>query len=358
MKTRLLGNAGKELCLNKGNMEQKKNQLLDIAFLRCVATFSLVVWHSYCSYICWDVADTPLNTFYTNVFTRVIPDANMPLFTILAGYLFYYLFNEKGKYKEFKPYFFNKVNRLLIPFLVLGSVINLCEYGKNITDILYGTPNHLWYCLMLFYVYIVFWIVERYLGTKINFLLAIISIVLVTYFGTGALSVRLLGGIFLPIYYYGYFFIGYIFRKYQGKLTDRKTVLLILAVSLYLSCSLLDISRLIVVISVSYFILLYYIANTQRVKSIIGGGKISNVISVFSKYSFGIYVFHQWILWNLTREPHCLSIVKPLLETHYVTAPIILVITVFAVSWLLTHYSLKNKSRTILLIIKHDRHFQ
>lgn len=350
MKTRLLGNAGRELCQNNGNMEVKKDQLLDIAFLRCIATFSLVVWHSYCTYICWGVAETPLNSFYSNLFTRLIPDANMPLFTILAGYLFYYLFREKGKYQEFMPYLLNKVNRLLIPFLVLGSIINLCEYGKDIKDILYGLPNHLWYCLMLFYIYISFWVIERFLGTKINLLFALISVTIVTYLGTGALSFRVPGGIFLPIYYYGYFFIGYIFRKYQDKLSERKAYLLIFAVLLYLSCCILNVNRLIVVISVTYFISLYYLANTQLVKSIIGGGKISNITSVFSKYSFGIYVFHQWILWNITREPHCLSIVKPLLETYYVSAPIILVILVFTVSWMLTHYSLKTKVGQYLLL--------
>lgn len=143
-------------------MEHKSN-LQNVALLRGLATFSIVVWHTYCSYIGWGVANTPANVFYTYFFTLIFPDANMPLFTFIAGYLFCFLLKEKGKYQRFKEFFINKTHRLLIPFLVLGSIINLCEYGKDIVDLLYGTPNHLWYCLMLFYVFIAAWLANKYL---------------------------------------------------------------------------------------------------------------------------------------------------------------------------------------------------
>lgn len=92
-----------------------------VATLRCIAIISLVVWHSYCSYVRWGIAETPLNGFYTNLFKCVIPDANMPLFTFLAGFLWGYLYHEKGKYRNFSSFFFKKVNRLLIPFLFVRN---------------------------------------------------------------------------------------------------------------------------------------------------------------------------------------------------------------------------------------------
>ena len=78
-----------------------RNNLQEVALLRCLATFSIVVWHTYCSYICWDVAETPANAFYNKLFTRIFPIANMPLFTFLAGYLFCFLMKEVGKYADF-----------------------------------------------------------------------------------------------------------------------------------------------------------------------------------------------------------------------------------------------------------------
>lgn len=326
-------------------MEEKEN-LIDIAILRCFATISLVVWHTYCSYICWGVAETPANHLYGMVFTRLIPDANMPLFTILAGYLFYYLLVERKKYQDFKGFLHNKVNRLLIPFLVLGTVMNITQYGKNIIDIIYGVPNHLWYCLMLFYVYIVFWLVERYCGTKVNRILSIFSIVLVTLIGLGAISHKIIGGLFIPAYYYCYFFFGFWFRKNINKwklLNGKCTIILVITVYVFSTIN----QHLIALTSISYFLLLYILVNTQVLSASLS--KLRGV-NIFCKYSFGIYIFHQYILWNLTREPHCLLYIKPMLEDHYVIAPIILAVMVLSISYLLTHYSLKTKLGRFLLL--------
>ena len=122
------------------------NRLADVTLLRSIAVISLVMWHCYCPYISWNMAVEV--GIYSRLLTNIIPDANMPLFTFLAGYLFCYLFEEKGKYKEFKSFLISKINRLLIPFLVLGTLMNLTMYGKDRVDILYGQPNHMWYCLI------------------------------------------------------------------------------------------------------------------------------------------------------------------------------------------------------------------
>lgn len=170
------------------------NRLQEVTLLRAFAVLSLVMWHCYCPYICWGTAESPLNGFYTKLFTNIIPDANMPLFTFLAGYLFYYLHEVKGKYRDFREFFLNKVHRLLIPFLIIGSLMNLTMYGRRLTEILYGQPNHLWYCLMLFYIYVLFWLIHNKLGNKLNMLCAFLSFCVVFYYGSGALNHRMLGG--------------------------------------------------------------------------------------------------------------------------------------------------------------------
>lgn len=327
-----------------------KQQLNDVALLRCFATISLVIWHTYCSYISWDVADTPLNPLYSNLFTSIIPDANMPLFTILAGYLFYFLNVEKRKYNDFKQFFRNKVNRLFIPFIILGVFINILEYDKKIIDLVYGLPNHMWYCLMLFYVYISFWVIEKYFGTKVNAIIALISFAVVAYTGLGALSHRFIGGLFLPVYYYGYFYVGFIVRKYKDWLLAHSKVTFSTAFVVFSLVVLMHNNHLIAVTSVAYFILLYILSNTKRVQVVIGGGKTNEIINTFSKYSFGVYVFHQWIIWNLTREPHCLNIVQPLLNEYYIIAPIIMFVSVLGISLLLTHLSLKTRVGKYLLL--------
>ena len=329
---------------------EKKNNLSEIALLRVLATFSIVIWHTYCSYICWGIAESPANSFYSSFFTRIFPDANMPLFTFIAGYLFCYLLREKGKYQNFKEFLQNKTHRLLIPFLVLGSIINLCEYGKDIVDVLYGTPNHLWYCLMLFYVFIVCWLANKYLSWKGGAFMALVSFLVVVY-GRSALSIQFPLGLYLPLFYYGFFYAGFLFReKFESKILNSK-----LAISLiicgYIASYILYNRHMVLPLALTQIILLFAAAKWFcNLHFYSKKENLQKTIDVFSKYSFGIYILHQWIIWNLTREPHLLSYVKPLLEQHYISAPIVMSTSIFLLCFALTHILCKTKAGRYFLL--------
>ncbi len=327
---------------------ENKNKLSEIALLRVLATFSIVVWHTYCSYIGWGVADSPANSFYSRFFTRIFPDANMPLFTFIAGYLFCYLLKEKGKYQNFKDFVKNKTHRLLIPFLVLGSIINLCEYGKNIVDIFYGLPNHLWYCLMLFYVFIVCWIVEKR-NPKVNILLTILSFAVVVS-GFSYLT-RIPFGLFQPIYFYGFFYAGFLFReKFEARILSSKQVISLIFCGYVVSCIFYN-RHIVLPLALTQIILLFaaakWFCNMQFYSK---NESLQKKIGIFSKYSFGIYVLHQWIIWNLTREPHLLSYVKPILEQYYIVAPIVMSTSIFLLCFALTHVLCKTKAGRYFLL--------
>ena len=139
-------------------MEQK-NDLKYLNLIRAFAVISLVVWHSYCSYVCWGFGNSPLDKIYYLFIVNLIPDANMPLFTFISGFLFSFLLVEKNKYKQLKPFLKIKSERLIIPFLVLGAFTLLTERNIGIVECITrgGGNSHLWYCLMLFYVFIADW---------------------------------------------------------------------------------------------------------------------------------------------------------------------------------------------------------
>jgi len=321
---------------------EHKGNLQNVALLRALATFSIVVWHTYCSYTVWNVVDTPANNFYGMLFPRIFPIANMSLFTIIAGYLFCYLMNEKGKYTELKKFVINKAHRLLIPFIVLGTVMNLTQYGKNLVDILYGQPNHLWYCLMLFYCFIICWLVEKKLSWKTNVVLMLLSFIVVG-LGTPYLG-RLPLGLFQLIYFYGFFYFGYIFRTTSKKrqLQNKVFVSCFLAVYLVFCVNLSKYTQL--PLALSHAILTFVLAtNICNLKYVKNSKKINSVLNIVSKYSFGIYVLHQWIIWNMTREPHLLAYTKPVLEQHYIIAPIIASTTIFSLCLVMTHFFCKTK---------------
>lgn len=331
---------------NQPQHTNKSSKLIDIAILRCIAVISLVIWHSYCSYIVWDIAETPAKTYYSFIFMNFIPDANMPLFTFISGYLFCYLFAQ-GRYSKFKKFLINKVHRLLIPFLVLGTVINLTERGKSITDILYGAPNHLWYCLMLFYCFIFCWLIESKLGRKYNVIAMLISFGLIFIKGIGALGVFLPLGIFYPCYYYAYFYIGFLLFEYKNQLISLMNKYWFVVLSIFIILCFYNLNyHLIAISALSYILLLIWLMNKKEVINFYTN-KIwfQNSINLIGKLSFGIYVFHQWIIWNVTRTPEF----HPMINEHYILFPAILSVAVFLISMLLTWLSIKTKVGKYLL---------
>ena len=253
-------------------MNQSKTTLQDVLFLRCLAVISLVAWHSYCSYICWGYGNSPLDGAYTKLFSFLTPDANMPLFTFLAGYLFCFLLRKKQKYQEFKPFLKNKVHRLLIPFLVLGTLTNLTQVNRNfLPEMFCSKPSHLWYCLMLFYCYIACWLIEKR-GQKYNIAAMCVSMAVVITLGKGALGLNVPFGLFLPVYYYCYFYIGYLVFQYKEnflRLMKKYWMVVFLG---YGALAILDKSHLILIHSLSYISLLLFVFNY-------GGGKFCKIIA-------------------------------------------------------------------------------
>lgn len=321
------------------------NRLNDVALLRCFATISLVAWHSYCSYICWGLASSPLNEFYTNLFYFITPDANMPLFTFISGYLFSYLLL-KGKYLHFRQFANNKVNRLLYPYLILGFAINMTQIGRqNPIELLLGAPNHLWYCLMLFYCFMACWLIEKW-KPRLNILAMFLSFLLVILAGGRNLVPTPLG-IWMPCYYYGYFYFGFLFFRHRDKafLLIRKWFPIIV-IFYIVSCILKQYTlKLTLLIScISFLLIVMRLANSSRGNWL--SEKYNNSVEVVGKYSFGVYVFHQWIIWNVTRYPR----MSPFMSEHYILFPLLLFITVFFVSMLLTHFSLKTRIGRFLLL--------
>ena len=253
-------------------MNQSKTTLQDVLLLRCLAVISLVAWHSYCSYICWGYGNSPLDGVYCKIFSFLTPDANMPLFTFMAGYLFCFLLRKKQKYQEFKPFLKNKVHRLLIPFLVLGALTNLTEVNRNfLPEMFYGKPSHLWYCLMLFYCYIVCWLIEKR-GQKYNIVAMCVSVAVVIAKGKGGLSPNVPFGLFLPLYYYCYFYIGQLVFQYKQNFLRLMKKYWIAVFLCYVAFSILDKSHLILIHSLSYIFLLLFAFNS-------GGGKFCKIIA-------------------------------------------------------------------------------
>ena len=117
-------------------------------------------------------------------------------FTLVSGYLFYYLKNEKEKYQKYVPFIINKIKRLLVPYCfvafcwVVPISFKLFEYSlADVIDryILCTNPSQLWFLWMLFDVFFMIWPLNNII-VKNDLLAVTISLI--------AWSIGVVGGIY------------------------------------------------------------------------------------------------------------------------------------------------------------------
>ena len=198
----------------------------------------------------------------------------------------------------------------------------------------------MWYCLMLFNCFMICWVVEKKIGTRNNYVLAFLSAIFVFLVGNRYLSEHSLWGVWMVAYFYCFFYLGFIFFKYADiifPVISKYYLILIIA----FVCTALLSTRLnhIAGFSSAIFVILL-VSAARRIKR-----NPPRWMEIVAKYSFGIYVFHQWIIWNVTRY----SPMQSIIQEHYILFPITLYVCVFTSSLLLTHLSLKTRLGRYLL---------
>ena len=138
-------------------------------------------------------------------------------FTLISGYIFYYIKYENGGYQKYLPFLKNKALRLLVPYVFAAAVwvapINkiLLPNESIISMFVLGTaPRQLWFLLMLFWVFAIFWLISD-IANRHPFLCVII------------VGMLYIAGIFAPSYfclnrglqYIIYFYAGFFVRRYD-----------------------------------------------------------------------------------------------------------------------------------------------
>ena len=229
-------------------------KILEVNYLRFFAIVSIVVWHCFSCPTCkWGLLE-PSN--YTNSVSFIssifIPEANMPLFMCLSGYLFSHLLKlKKPAYTSFKRLLNNKIHRLVIPFFIIGSIGTMAVPERPASGILWGDGSSMWFCIVLFWLFIFRFLVLKYIKNK-SILFAIfiacttVYIIFLDYmlphwtYGipTGLLCFS------RTFYYYPFFVLGDIIYKHRGYLSRFKVSYLLIILFFYLLCSIIQQSNL------------------------------------------------------------------------------------------------------------------
>lgn len=246
-------------------------------------------------------------------------------FTLISGYIYYYIRFQRGGYEEISKFIINKTKRLVVPYIFIATLwviplsniffhLNCIQIVKSYT--LGESPSQLWFLLMLFWVFIIAYPLSKYFRSNpISSASVVIGCWLLGIAGNAVLPNIL--QIFTALQFIPYFWIGFEIRRWQTESTTSKNMIF---------NPLIGAAELI--LNIIFFLLSEYNAFEGLIGTAIGisasfASRICGALMAFnflmllacriqwhtrffialSNASYPIYLFHQqiiyFILWQL-----------------------------------------------------------
>ena len=331
-----------------------KEDYLEVQWLRLLAVLLLVTWHCFfCVIFIWGVVEPNPKILFLRYLSRfMMPDAVMPLFTFVSGYLFYALYFDREKYRVFKNFIKSKIKRLLIPFAIFSVLIVLSTPNLHFEPIIWGHGTHMWYCAMLFWCFIIAWLLlkvnSRFL---ISFVIALSTILVFAYPNFFYMPIDLPIGIDNGFYYFSYFALGGAIFNYKQKIFQWLQSKVLIVAGVYTGLWLLNISGIHIISRIAFsfqcylFVIFLWIIVMKLIN--LSYLKQSKRLTQLCDCSFGIYVFHHWIAWNIVWYPPVSLFLRR--DYNYVWLPLIMTPLIFGISYFVTKLLLKTRIGNFLL---------
>lgn len=307
----------KKNCNNSQEKIVANNRLSNIDFIKTIMMVAVVFYHALLFFGgSWFTVTTPV---YENgvlyIIAKWMNTFHIQVFAMASGFLFYYLKIEKNKYKDPKNDIKKRAKRLLIPYFFACAIwaipIDCLFLLKSSAGDLFhryalmADPSQMWFLVMLFLVFMFFEFFSDRI--KVSFKNLLIILVLSTVLSRLAYYFHIdyfqLPKVFQYILYF--YFGGFIYYN-KNKISAKQAFIMALsAVALYI-CSMFAASSYMKpfhymsiainpIVSILEAGSIYYFC-TALIKS----GKIkakSKIYKLLEDNSFGIYLFHQQIVY-------------------------------------------------------------
>jgi fucose 4-O-acetylase-like acetyltransferase len=313
----------------------------------------------------WFYVDTPTKPILNSIFSNWW-GFRMPLFIFISGYLFSYLLNERGKYASVFDFIKKKFCRLIIPYFIFAWLMGLTNKDLT-TENLFDGYAHLWFIFMLFWSFVLARLlacikpVQKYASVQIGILfIALISSLLwrnsidpFLYFNR-------------VVEYFVWFWLGYVLLLHKTafmRLTKYKYIMLFLCG--YVICCLhteflcpknnsplgfktgfwYDLMK---ALSYLFFILSAYLFINKII--IEKHFSAPQWVEKLNGYSYGIYIFHHWIIQYLFLHgfPYRQTTLN-IATAHPYIFPLAMFVFVFIASFVLTKITLKFRIGRFLI---------
>lgn len=324
----------------------------DYSLLKVFGILLVILFHSTRQYTeGWIYTSGVQSNFfrYLNVY---IYSFTMPIFVFASGAVYNYANITMKRYNNTNKFVINKLKRLLAPYFFSGIfymvpiriMINFYK-GRDFKDIIFKDillskdAGHLWFLLMLFILFIVFRIIEKWINKNV-FLVNVAIFCLLNFISDKLPNIFQAANV---SYYLIFFYIGYIFHKNRSKAIDKCSKVKYLFCYTFLCqnfiFNLLNLSKAYinkpsVIIKVMYrvlnfanpilgimtcYLLMIYIIN--KYEKIVN----SKAFKILYKYNMYIYILH---------EPLIFIILSHLINKNI--SPILLVNICFWISLMLS----------------------
>lgn len=333
-----------------------KKQLNDISIIRSFCIIVVVFFHCYgMMYAPGHFPNTILQykALYFDVNQRGLINVAMPLFVFISGYLFYHLLM-LGKYSTWKTLLRKKTIRILLPYVVFSLFFMLTTDSCNLIQLLRGGYWHLWFLPMLFWCFVIGYGIYR---MKLNIFLEMMLIILLVVVPIDEKKLpNTIMGIGGALNWFYRFYMGILFCKYRDiffsyihryKLYLPLLVFYVVAIVVWPSYYGAGNNGLISRLShLSFCIAACYLM------SLVDWDKyqfVSPIIKL-SVYTFGIYIWHNWVaLMLISNTSKQLFGLSELAANHVVLFPLCFSLITLFISWFLSWCMMKTKIGKFLI---------
>ncbi len=333
-------------------MASNKTYYIDISILRVVSIIIVVFFHVYGMMYAEHFPETKqlyYDTYYI-VNQCIFINIGMPMFVFISGFLFQSQLNS-GKYSSICQLLKKKSIRILLPYVIFGLIMMATTGNFHPIQLLSGGYWHLWFLPMLFWCFLI-----SYGLTKLK-LKSWLLIILLTIFYILSLChfdlPGILGTQFIPNWYC-WFLLGSLCFIFQNQICEfilryRLSMPLLIV---YLVPTIIhpveygDRTWFSIISQISILLLIWSFLH-ERLKNT---AKKYSFFTYFSKYCFGIFIFHNWVaLYLVSKTSQRLFNLPVLASEHIVLFPLCLTIITFIVSYFASWILLKTKVGKFLI---------
>ena len=329
---------------------KQKEFLQDISILRSFSIIVVVLFHVY-GMMFADHFPATKELYHSIYFTFNncwIINIAMPLFVFISGYLFYYQL-QKGKYPTFILLLRKKFTRVLIPYFIFGLVMMATTGNFHPFELLHGGYWHLWFLPMIFWCFIISYFLKGIStwnkGILIAFILILFAISMLD-----KIFPRIMGLHNVTIWYCWFLWGGvvYLFNNQINKILNKIQIywtflFLYIFINSFKPTPYGEITWYLIISQICIIIILwYYFHNTKW--------EYFQPLITFSKYSYGIYIFHNWLaLYLISRTAQHIFPLVEWATNHTILFPLCFFAITLGISFALSWGLLKTKIGNFLI---------